>query len=100
MASCTPRTHEPLFQATLREASLNPYLFELVNIRDQDSWVHMNEPEAATDKACDLIRMHVAKVAALQPQIRQKVPVTQKVCVIGGGLIVLKWVLYLNCFFG
>ncbi len=86
VASCTPRTHEPLFQATLREAAVNPYLFELVNIRDQDSWVHMNEPEAATEKACDLIRMHVAKVAALQPQIRQKVPVTQKVCVIGGGL--------------
>lgn len=86
VASCTPRTHEPLFQATLREAAVNPYLFELVNIRDQDSWVHMNEPEAATEKACDLIRMHVAKVAALQPQIRQKVPVTRKVCVVGGGL--------------
>jgi heterodisulfide reductase subunit A len=86
VASCTPRTHEPLFQATLREAGMNPYLFELVNIRDQNSWAHMHEREAATEKACDLIRMHVAKVAALQPQYRLKVPVTQKVLVIGGGV--------------
>lgn len=86
VASCTPRTHEPLFQETLREAGINPYLFELVNIRDQNSWVHMHEPELATKKACDLIRMHVAKVAALQPQYRQKIDVTQKIMVIGGGL--------------
>ncbi|MHA1733650.1 MAG: FAD-dependent oxidoreductase [Promethearchaeota archaeon] len=86
VSSCTPRTHEPLFRETLREAGVNPYLFELVNIRDQDSWVHMNEPEEATQKACDLIRMHVAKVAQLQPQHRQKIEVTKKILVVGGGL--------------
>ncbi|MCJ7790193.1 MAG: heterodisulfide reductase, partial [Candidatus Atribacteria bacterium] len=61
VASCTPRTHEPLFQETIREAGLNPYLFEMANIRDQDSWVHRREPEKATEKAKDLVRMAVAK---------------------------------------
>ncbi|RLI10843.1 heterodisulfide reductase, partial [Candidatus Bathyarchaeota archaeon] len=56
VASCTPRTHEPLFRETLREAGLNPYLFEMANIRDQCSWVHMHEPEKATEKAKDLVR--------------------------------------------
>ena len=61
VASCTPRTHEPLFRNTLREAGLNPYLFELANIREQDSWVHQAEPEAATNKAKDLVRMSVSR---------------------------------------
>ncbi|GAB4312227.1 MAG: hypothetical protein Kow0069_12910 [Promethearchaeota archaeon] len=86
VASCTPRTHEALFRETLREAGVNPYLFELVNIRDQDSWVHMSEPEKATRKACDLIRMHVAKVSELRPQYRQKIEVVTKAMVIGGGV--------------
>ena len=60
VAACTPRTHQPLFQETCREAGLNSYLFEFVNIRDQCSWVHMQEPEAATRKAKDLVRMGVA----------------------------------------
>lgn len=59
VASCTPRTREPLFRNTLREARLNPYLFELANIREQDSWVHQGEPEIATEKAKDLVRMSV-----------------------------------------
>ena len=63
VASCSPRTHEPLFQETIREAGLNKYLFEMANIRDQCSWVHMNNPEQATDKAKDLVRMAVAKAA-------------------------------------
>ncbi len=67
VAACTPRTHEPLFQETIREAGLNRYLFELANIRDQDSWVHQAEPEKATEKAKDLVRMAVAKVALLEP---------------------------------
>ena len=64
VASCSPRTHEPLFQETIREAGLNKYLFEMANIRDQDSWVHQGEPEKATAKAKDLVRMAVAKAAS------------------------------------
>ncbi|MFO8020198.1 MAG: FAD-dependent oxidoreductase [Promethearchaeia archaeon] len=86
VASCTPRTHEPLFQNTLREAGLNPFLFELVNIRDQDSWVHQDEPEAATEKAKDLIRMYLAKVVNLKPLKRLKVDVKKTTLVIGGGV--------------
>ena len=59
VASCTPRTHEPIFRDTLRDAGLNPYLFEMANIRDQCSWVHSATPEQATNKAIDLVRMAV-----------------------------------------
>jgi len=86
VASCTPRTHEPLFQETLREAGLNPYLFEFVNIRDQCSWVHMHEPERATEKAKDLVRMGVAKARLLEPLQREKTEVTPSALVLGGGL--------------
>ncbi|MBD3353012.1 MAG: NAD(P)-binding protein [Candidatus Lokiarchaeota archaeon] len=86
VASCTPRTHEPLFKNTLREAGLNPFLFELVNIRDQDSWVHQKEPEEATKKACDLIRMYLAKVVNLAPQQKIKVQVEKSTLIIGGGI--------------
>jgi heterodisulfide reductase subunit A len=67
VASCTPRTHEPLFRETIREAGLNIYLFEMANIRDQCSWVHMHEPEEATEKAKDLVRSIVAKTRLLKP---------------------------------
>ncbi|TFG08036.1 MAG: CoB--CoM heterodisulfide reductase iron-sulfur subunit A family protein [Promethearchaeota archaeon] len=86
VASCTPRTHEPLFQNTLREAGLNPFVFELVNIRDQNSWVHQQEPEKATEKACDLIRMYLAKVVNLKPLEIIKVKVKQACLIIGGGI--------------
>ncbi|MHA1784416.1 MAG: FAD-dependent oxidoreductase [Candidatus Helarchaeota archaeon] len=86
VASCTPRTHEPLFALTCREGGLNPYLFELVNIRDQCSWVHMHEPELATKKAKDLIRMTIAKSRLLSPQQQGKISVIKKVLVIGGGV--------------
>ncbi|PIU28299.1 MAG: heterodisulfide reductase [Candidatus Hydromicrobium americanum] len=86
VASCTPRTHEPLFRNTIREAKLNPYLFEMANIRDQCSWVHMHEPEKATRKAKDLVRMAVAKVRLLEPLQRRKVKVNNRALVIGGGL--------------
>jgi heterodisulfide reductase subunit A-like polyferredoxin/coenzyme F420-reducing hydrogenase delta subunit len=86
VASCTPRTHEPLFQATIREAGLNKYLFDLANIRDQCSWVHMHEPEEATEKAKDLVRMSVAKARNLVPLKEQRVEVTHKGMVIGGGI--------------
>ncbi|MFZ3106163.1 MAG: FAD-dependent oxidoreductase [Candidatus Hydromicrobium sp.] len=86
VASCTPRTHEPLFRNTIREARLNPYLFEMANIRDQCSWVHMHEPEKATRKAKDLVRMAVAKVRLLEPLQRRKVGINHSALVIGGGL--------------
>jgi len=86
VASCTPRTHEPLFRNTLREVGLNPYLFEMANIRDQCSWVHMHEPEAATEKSKDLVRMAVAKARLLEPLARRSVKVNKSALVIGGGL--------------
>ncbi len=86
VASCTPRTHEPLFQATIREAGLNKYLFEMVNIRDQCSWVHMHEPEKATAKSKDLLRMSVAKASQLIPLQEQEISVISKGLIIGGGV--------------
>ena len=87
VAACTPRTHEPLFREACQEEGLNPYLFEFANIRDQCSWVHMREPEAATQKAKDLVRMGVAKARLLQPLEEQEVPVEPAALVIGGGMI-------------
>jgi len=86
VASCTPRTHEPLFRETVREAGLNPYLFEMANIRDQCSWVHMHEPKKATEKAKDLVRMAVAKAALLEPQTEPEVDVKDASLVIGAGV--------------
>ena len=86
VASCTPRTHEPLFQETIREAGLNKYLFDLANIRDQCSWVHKHEPEKATEKAKDLVRMSVAKARNLVPLKEQRVEIIHKGMVIGGGV--------------
>lgn len=86
VAACTPRTHEPLFRETLKAAGLNEYLVEMANIRNQDSWVHGDDPAAATAKAKDLVRMAAAKVTlgdALQPVA---VPITKKGMVIGGGV--------------
>jgi heterodisulfide reductase subunit A len=87
VASCTPRTHEPLFRAACEEAGLNKYLFEFVNIRDQCSWVHMREPQKATEKAKDLIRMGVAKARLLQPLEEIEMKVAPSALVIGGGVV-------------
>ncbi len=86
VASCTPRTHEPLFRETIREAGLNQYLFEMANIRDQCSWVHMHEPEKATEKAKDLVRMAVAKASQIEPLERVTLNVNHNALVIGGGI--------------
>ena len=86
VASCSPRTHEVLFQETLRESGLNPYLFAMTNIRDQVSWVHRNDPVAATEKAIDLMRMAVARARLLRALETGRLPVTQSALVIGGGL--------------
>lgn len=85
IASCTPRTHEPLFQETLRETGLNPYLVEMANIREHCSWIHQQSPAEATQKAKDLVRIAIAKTRMLQPLKRASLPVTQSALVIGGG---------------
>ena len=86
VASCTPRTHEPLFKRVCQESGLNPSLFEFVNIREQCSWVHMQEREAATQKAKDLIRSGVAKASLSEPQEDIYVDVEPRALVIGGGI--------------
>jgi heterodisulfide reductase subunit A-like polyferredoxin len=86
VASCTPRTHEGLFRETCREAGLNPYLFEMANIRDQCTWVHMQEPEKATEKAKDLVRMSVARAATLEQLYEIPQPICQEALVVGGGV--------------
>jgi heterodisulfide reductase subunit A-like polyferredoxin len=84
VASCSPRTHERLFQETLQACGLNKYLFEMANIRDQNSWVHGNEPLAATQTAKDLIRMAVARAGLLKPLREKKIKVNKRGLVIGG----------------
>jgi heterodisulfide reductase subunit A len=86
VASCTPRTHEPLFKETVQESGLNPYLFEMTNIRDQCSWVHMHQPKEATEKAKDLVRAVIAKAALLKPLQKPLINVTPVGLVIGGGV--------------
>jgi len=86
VASCSPRTHEPLFRDTCRQAGLNEYLFEMANIRDQCTWVHMHEPKAATQKSRDLVRMAVAKARMLEPLYKGSLKVNHEALVIGGGL--------------
>lgn len=86
VAACSPRLHEPTFRRCIKEAGLNPFLFEFANIREHDSWVHMNEPEAATEKAKDLIRMAVAKARLLEPLDAETVAVKDTAMVIGGGV--------------
>ena len=86
VAACTPRTHEPLFQETLKDAGLNKYLIEMANIRNQCSWVHSKEPELATKKSKDLVRIAVAKSALMRPLAQPTANVMQKCLVIGGGV--------------
>ncbi len=86
ICACTPRTHEPLFQKTLKESGLNPFLFEFANIREQCSWVHQKEPEKATEKAKDLARQAIVKVIPAEPLYMKSLSVKKDVLVIGGGL--------------
>ena len=86
VASCTPRTHEPLFRATIEEAGLNKYLFEMANIREHCSWVHQGEKDEATAKAKDLVRMAVARAQLLEPQEEAVTPVEPAALVIGAGV--------------
>jgi heterodisulfide reductase subunit A-like polyferredoxin len=86
VASCSPRTHEPLFQETIRDAGLNKYLFEMANIRDQNTWVHMKEPAKATEKAKDLVRMAVAKAGLVEPLQQITLDIKHSILVVGGGV--------------
>ncbi|MDW8241446.1 MAG: FAD-dependent oxidoreductase, partial [Acidobacteriota bacterium] len=86
VASCTPRTHEALFRSAVRSAGLNPYYFEMANIREHCSWVHSHEPDRATEKAKDLVRMVVAKVKLNDPLYPRPLEVSHDALVIGGGL--------------
>jgi len=86
VASCTPRTHEMLFRDTIREVGLNPYLFEMCSLREQCSWVHMNQPKEATEKAKEIVRMAVAKARLLRPIKLTYFDLNHKCLVIGGGL--------------
>ncbi len=86
VASCSPRTHHPLFASSCEQAGMNPYLFEMVNIRDQCSWVHMGQKDIATSKAKDLVRMGVAKSISLEPEDEIESSVVRQTLVIGGGI--------------
>jgi len=86
VASCSPRTHEPLFQDTIREGGLNKYLFEMANIRDQCSWVHATHMPESTEKAKDLVRMAVARSITLLPLHQQRAEVTRRALIVGAGL--------------
>nr|NIO36765.1 hydrogenase iron-sulfur subunit [Candidatus Bathyarchaeota archaeon] len=86
VAACSPRMHEPTFRRTVSEAGLNPFLFEMANIREFSSWCHPSTPEEATEKAKDLIRMAIAKARLLRSLETMEVPVTNKALVVGGGI--------------
>lgn len=86
VASCTPRQHEPTFRQCVHEAGLNPYLMEMANLREQCSWVHLDDKPGATEKAKDLVASAVARACLLQAQEETSVPVTKAVLVIGGGV--------------
>jgi heterodisulfide reductase subunit A len=86
VASCSPRLHEPTFRKACEDAGLNKYLFEMANIREHCSWVHLYDKEAATEKAKDLVKMAVAKAALLEPAVEAEVPIIRKALVIGGGV--------------
>jgi heterodisulfide reductase subunit A-like polyferredoxin len=86
VAACTPRTHEPLFQETMRNSGLNPYLFEMANIRNQCTWVHSSEKDKATQKSKDLVRMAVARASLLDPIGDISVDVNKSALVVGGGV--------------
>jgi heterodisulfide reductase subunit A-like polyferredoxin len=86
VAACTPKTHEGIFMETLEAVGLNKYLFEMANIRNQNSWSHADNPVAATEKAKDLVRMAVARAATLMPMQEKKIPVNKRALVVGGGV--------------
>ncbi len=95
ISACSPNTHEAIFMDTLQACGINKYLFEMANIRNQNSWVHSDFPEQATEKAKELIKMAVARVATLTPLHEKRIPVTQRALVVGGGVAGMNAALYL-----
>ncbi len=86
IASCSPRLHEPTFKQMVHDAGLNPYMMEMANLREQCSWVHMNDFENATAKAETLVNMAISRVKHLEPLVEEILPLTKKTLVIGGGV--------------
>jgi heterodisulfide reductase subunit A len=86
IAACSPRMHEPTFRQLMREAGINPYLLEIANIREHDSWIHSNDPEAATQKAIDLVRMAIARARLLQPLEEPEVTIKKSTLIVGAGI--------------
>lgn len=86
VSSCSPRMHEGTFRKAIEKAGLNPYMFEMANIREHDAWVHASQPELATEKAIDLTRKAVAKVRKVVPLYEGSISITKKALVIGGGI--------------
>ncbi len=86
IAACSPRMHEPTFRQAMREAGINPYLLEIANIREHDAWIHSDDPEAATEKAIDLIRMAVARARLLQPLDETEVSIKKSTLIVGAGI--------------
>jgi len=86
IAACTPKTHEPIFMDTLEKSGLNKYLIEMANIRNHNSWVHSGNPQEATEKAKQLVRMAVARAASLRPLEEKQISVIQRALVVGGGV--------------
>jgi len=86
VASCSPLLHELTFRQCVADVGMNPYLLTMANIREQCSWVHLHDREAATHKAADIVRAAVAQVARLHPQQELRIPVTKAALVIGGGI--------------
>ncbi|TFG33248.1 CoB--CoM heterodisulfide reductase iron-sulfur subunit A family protein [Candidatus Thorarchaeota archaeon] len=86
IAACSPRMHEPTFRQAMREAGLNPYLLEIANIREHDSWIHSDDPEAATEKAIDLVRMAIARARLLVPLDEPEVTIKKSTLIIGAGI--------------
>jgi heterodisulfide reductase subunit A2 len=86
VGACSPRTHETLFQDTVRKAGLNKYLVEMANLRDQDTWVHLEHPDEALDKAKDLLRMAASSVALARPLTEHILPMNKNILVVGGGV--------------
>ena len=86
IAACSPRMHEPTFRQTMREVGINPYLLEIANIREHDSWIHSDDPSAATDKAIDLIRMAIARARLLEPLDEPEVTIKKSTLIVGAGI--------------
>jgi heterodisulfide reductase subunit A len=95
VAACSPRIHEETFRTVCTAAGMNPYLMEMVNIREQCSWCHANEPDAATRKSVDLVLMGIERVKLNRPLVPIEVPMTKRALIMGGGITGIEAALHL-----